>query len=74
MAVRSRRRFLKGAAVAFAGVGPVRAARAGVRDLVDAKTLWGWVEEMAAFGPRLPGSDAHRNYLDLLEERFGSSG
>lgn len=49
--------------------GPVRA-----EDLVDADTLWGWVERMTAAGPRFTGSAAHRRYLDDLERQLRGHG
>jgi hypothetical protein len=43
-------------------------------DLASPDTLGRSVERMVGFGPRLTGSDAHRRYIDSLEEQLESFG
>ncbi|GAA2614704.1 PA domain-containing protein [Actinomadura fulvescens] len=84
MAAYDRRRFLArvmgttaGAALAGGlGASDASAAAAGGRapELVDARTLFGWVEEMSELGPRFAGSRAHRRYLSLVVRRLQSYG
>ncbi|KPM51600.1 hypothetical protein ACG83_32555 [Frankia sp. R43] len=49
--------------------GPVTA-----QDLVDADTLWSWVDRMTAVGPRHTGSAAHRGHIDDLERQLRGYG
>ncbi|MFG1997638.1 hypothetical protein ACGFNU_00655 [Spirillospora sp. NPDC048911] len=66
-----------GTALAGLGAGGVlEPAGAGVEapTLVSARTLFRWVEEMSAFGPRFAGSDAHRRYLRKVERQLESYG
>lgn len=43
-------------------------------DLPDARRMWTWHERLAAFGPRLTGTEAHRASLAFLADRFARLG
>ncbi|GMV46705.1 MAG: hypothetical protein AMXMBFR66_21030 [Pseudomonadota bacterium] len=53
---------------------PIRSVRTGVVPLPSATRIRHDIEQMLAFGPRLPGHPNHARFVDWLEGRFASAG
>ncbi|MEU0545343.1 hypothetical protein ABZ319_36260 [Nocardia sp. NPDC005978] len=72
----NRRTLLAGSLAALGALALPRGAAAAPPgpDLLDAETMWRWVERMAACGPRFTGSPAHRRWIDSLAAELASFG
>jgi hypothetical protein len=56
-------------------IAPDEAVPAHARDrLPSPDQVWSWLREMNGFGPRLTGTQAHRDFIDLVAGELASAG
>ncbi|MGV9415458.1 hypothetical protein ACWDOP_36650 [Nocardia sp. NPDC003693] len=71
------RRALLGGSLAALGVAALPRTATAVPpgpELLDAPTMWRWVRDMAAHGPRFTGSPAHKRWIDSLARELTNFG